>query len=200
MRTIADVSAIDWGITALSLRRHGLHDSSQWSPALPRTTEGNDSMKTLLGTLTLGAFLAFSSVAIAADSPESAIGTWKLNTAKSTGNVPMPKSEIRTYAASPDGVAVTWKRVGADGKESTVKTTFKYDGKDYPVTGSPDFDAISAKRVDANTIESTQKRMGKDVGTTKRTVSADGKTLTVDSKLITAKGDQSNTSMIYDRQ
>ena len=92
------------------------------------------------------------------------------------------------------------KCVGADGKESTVKTTFKYDGKDYPVTGSPDFDAISAKRVDANTIESTQKRSGKDVGTTKRTVSADGKVLTVDSKLTTAKGDQANTTMIYDRQ
>jgi hypothetical protein len=157
-------------------------------------------MKTLLGTLALGALLALSSIAIAADAPESAIGTWKLDTAKSTGNAPMPKSETRTYAASPGGVALTWKRVSADGKESTVKTTFKYDGKDYPVTGSPDFDALNAKRVDANTIESTQKRKGKDIGTTKRTVSADGKTLTLDSKLTTAKGDSVNTTYVYDRQ
>lgn len=157
-------------------------------------------MKNLLGTLALGAFLALSSVAIAADAPESAIGTWKLNTAKSTSNVPMPKGETRTYTASPGGVTVTWTRVSADGKESNVKTTFKYDGKDYPVTGSPDFDALSAKRIDANTIESTQKRMGKDVGHTKRTVSADGKLLTLDTKLTTAKGEQANTTMIYDRQ
>lgn len=157
-------------------------------------------MKTLLGTVALGAFLAFSSIAVAADAPESVIGSWKLDTTKSTSNVPMPRSETRTYVASPGGVTVSWTRVAADGKESTVRTTFKYDGKDYPVTGSPDFDAISAKRIDANTIESTQKRMGKDVGTTKRTVSADGKTLTLDSKLTNAKGDQANTSMVYERQ
>lgn len=157
-------------------------------------------MKTLIGTLALGALLALSSVAIAADASDSVVGTWQLNTAKSTGNAPMPKSETRMYTAAPGGVALTWKRVGADGKDSTVKTTFKYDGKDYPVTGSPDFDALNAKRVDANTVESTQKRMGKSVGTTKRTVSADGKTLTLDSKLKTAKGDDVTTTYVYDRQ
>ena len=157
-------------------------------------------MKTLLGTLALGALLAISSIAIAAGASDPVVGTWKLNTTKSTGNAPMPKSEIRTYAASGDGVALTWKRVGADGKDSAVKTTFKYDGKDYPVTGSPDFDSLSAKRVDANTIDSTQKRMGKEVGTTKRTVSADGKSLTLVSKLTTAKGDEVNTTYVYDRQ
>jgi hypothetical protein len=156
-------------------------------------------MKSLLGTLALGALLALSSVATAADTPDPVVGTWKLNTTKSTSKS-MPKSETRTYAASPGGVALNWTRVSADGKETSVKTTFKYDGKDYPVTGSPDFDALNAKRVDANTIESTQKRMGKDVGTTKRTVSADGKTLTLDSKLMTAKGEQSDTTMVYDRQ
>jgi hypothetical protein len=157
-------------------------------------------MKTLLGTLALGALLTLSSAVFAADTPDPVVGTWKLNTAKSTGNVPMPKSETRTYTASPGGVALSWKRVGADGTESTVSTTFKYDGKDYPVTGSSDFDALSAKRVDANTIESKQKRAGKEVGTTKRSVSADLKTLTLDSKLTTAKGESANTVMVYDRQ
>jgi hypothetical protein len=157
-------------------------------------------MKTLLGTLALGALLAISSVVIAADTPDPVVGTWKLNAAKSTGSTAMPKSETRTYKASGDGVALTWERVGADGKKSSVKTTFKYDGKDYPVTGSPDFDALSAKRIDANTIDSTQKRMGKEVGTTRRTVSADGKTLTLVSKLTTAKGEEVSMNMVYDRQ
>lgn len=157
-------------------------------------------MKTLLGTLALGALLALSSIAIASDTPDPVVGTWKLNTEKSTGNVPLPKSETRTYAASPGGVALNWTRVSADGKESAVKTTFKYDGKDYPVTGSPDFDALSAKRVDTNTIESKQKRKGKEVGSTTRTVSADGKTLTLVSKLTTAKGTEADTTMVYDRQ
>jgi hypothetical protein len=156
-------------------------------------------MKPVLGTLALGALLAISSAVIAADAPDPVIGTWKLNTAKSTGAT-LPKSETRTYAASAGGIVLTWKRVGADGEESSVETTYKYDGKDYPVTGSPDFDALSVKRVDANTVDSQQKRMGKTVGTTKRTVSKDGKTLTLVSKLTNAKGEVVNTTLVYDRQ
>jgi len=157
-------------------------------------------MKTLLGILALGALLAMSSIAVAAGTSDPVVGTWKLDAAKSSGNTAMPKSETRTYAASGDGVALTWERVSADGKTNSVKTTFNYDGKDYPVTGSPDFDALNAKRVDANTIESTQKRMGKDVGTTRRSVSGDGKTLTLVSKFTTAKGEEVSTTMVYDRQ
>ena len=120
-------------------------------------------MKSVLGTLALGALLAISSAVMAADAPDPVIGTWKLNAAKSTGTT-LPKSETRTYAASAaGGIVLTWKRVGADGKQSSVETTYKYDGKDYPVTGSPDFDAVSVRRVDANTVDSTQKRMGKAV-------------------------------------
>ena len=156
-------------------------------------------MKPVLGTLALAALLAIASAVIAADAPDPVIGTWKLNTAKSTGAT-LPRSETRTYAASAGGIALTWKRVGADGKETSVETTFKYDGKDYPVTGSPDFDALSVKRVDANTVDSTQKRMGKAVGTTKRTVSKDGKTLTLVSKLTNANGEVVNTTLVYDRQ
>ena len=157
-------------------------------------------MKTLLGTLALGALLALSSVAVAADTPDPAVGVWQLNAAKSTGNVPMPKSETRTYVAVPGGVTVTWKRVGADGKESNVTSSFKYDGKDYKATGTPDFDALSATRVDANTVQSTQKRMGKAVGSTTRSVSADGKTLTLVTKLTTPKGTDVDMTTVYDRQ
>jgi hypothetical protein len=157
-------------------------------------------MKPVPGTLALGALLAICAAVIAADAPDPVIGTSKLNTAKSTGTT-LPKSETRTYAASATGgLVLTWKRVGADGKESSVETTYKYDGKDYPITGSPDFDALSVRRVDANTVDSTQKRMGKAVGTTTRTVSKDGKTLTLVSKLTNAKGEVVNTTLVYDRQ
>lgn len=157
-------------------------------------------MKTQISGLALGALLSLSSAAIARDAPDLVVGTWHLNLAKSTGNAPLPKSETRTYASTPYGIALTWKRESADGKNSIVSTTFKYDGKDYPVTGSPDLDTLNAKRVDANTIESTLKRMGKDIGTAKRTVSTDGKMLTLDSKLTTTKNDEVTTTYVYDRQ
>jgi hypothetical protein len=157
-----------------------------------------------LGTLILGTLLAVSWAAgSAADTPDPAIGSWKLNVAKSQarGGVALPRSETRTYSATADGaIAIDWKRVTADGKELTLHTTVKYDGKDYPVTGSPDFDALSARRVDANTVESTQKRMGKAVSTTRRTVSKDGKTLTLAGKGTNAKGEATDATLVYDRQ
>jgi len=157
-------------------------------------------MKSILGTLALGALLALPLAAIAAsDAADPVIGTWKLNVEKSK-NDNMPKSETRTYAAADGGVKLSWKRVGADGKHTAVDTTYKYDGKDYPVTGSPDFDSLSVKRVGSHTAEGTQKLNGKVAGTTKRTVSKDGKTLTLVSKSTNAKGEETTSTMVYDRQ
>jgi hypothetical protein len=156
-------------------------------------------MKTLLTTIVIGALMVMS-VAIAADAVDPGIGTWKLSPEKSTRSALMFKSETRTYTAVPAGIEMVWMRVYADNTTSTVKTTFKYDGIDYPVTGSTDFDSISAKRIDANTVETTQKRMGTKVGTTRRTVSADGKTMTLHQLFTTAHGQQTGSLLVYDRQ
>jgi hypothetical protein len=155
-------------------------------------------MRSVLSSFAFGALLAISAVVSAAGAPGPEIGAWKLNTAKSTGNV--PRSETRTYAASADGIVIDYHRVGADGKESSVHATVKYDGKDYPVTGSPDFDALSARRVGVNTVEGTQKRNGKVIGTSRRTVSRDGKTLTLISRRANEQGGITTTTLIYDRQ
>jgi hypothetical protein len=43
-----------------------------------------------------------------------------LNTAKSKFSPgPAPKSDTRTYTATEQGITMTWKSVGADGKEIT---------------------------------------------------------------------------------
>jgi len=68
------------------------------------------------------------------------------------------------------------------------------------VKGSPDIDTANAKRVDANTVETTLKRDGKVVGHSKRTVSKDGKTLTVVTKGTNANGDPFEVTLVYDRQ
>src|SRR4029077_8135791 len=93
--------------------------------------------------LILCTVLGISSQLMAAELPDPAIGTWKLNVAKSTG-ANLPKSELRTFAVSGDEVVLTFKRVGTDGKESTVQTKYRLDGRDYPITGSRDYDALSA--------------------------------------------------------
>ena len=155
-------------------------------------------MKTLLQTVGLAAMLAFTSVAIAAN---PVVGTWQLNLAKSKFSPgPAPKTDTRTYTESADSITMIWKSVAADGKEMNVKSTFKTDGKDYPLTGSANFDTLSLKQVDSHTVHSIQKKGGKVIGETTRTVSKDGKELTLVSKGTGADGVAYNNVMVYDRK
>lgn len=156
-------------------------------------------MQTIFKTFLVGAILTLAtSAALAAD---SAVGTWKLNSAKSTFSPgPAPKSQTRTYVESGQGLALTIKTVAADGKESNYTVTYNYDGKPYAATGSPDFDMIAVTRVDASTVTSVQTKAGKAVGTGTRTVSKDGKTLTFSTKFTDAKGVKHDDMSVFDRQ
>jgi hypothetical protein len=156
-------------------------------------------MNSIVRTLIVGAVLAIASGTAAAADP--IIGTWKLNTAKSTFSPgPGPKSQVRTYAESDKGTVLTIKSTAADGKETTATLTFKDDGKSYPVSGNPDFDTVSVKRVDALTINSTQMKAGTVVGTGVRTVSKDGKSFTFAQKGTRSGGAKFDDVLVYDRQ
>jgi len=159
-------------------------------------------MKTMLKTAFMAALLTVASAAVvAAPAADPLMGTWELNVAKSTFNPgPAPKSDTRTYAATEQGIAMTWKNVGADGKEIVAKSTFKVDGKDYPLTGFANFDTLSLKQVDDLTVHSTQKKNGKVVGATTRTISKDGKVLTLKSKGTGAAGVAYDNVMVYDKK
>jgi hypothetical protein len=68
------------------------------------------------------------------------------------------------------------------------------------VTGTPDYDSLSAKRIDNNTAEFILKKGGKEIGTTSRTVSKDGKTLTAKTNVTTAAGEKSENVLVFDRK
>ena len=145
---------------------------------------------------------ATSGVAIAeAAAPDPVIGTWQLNVSKSTFTPgPAFKSQTRTYSQSGQSITLVIKTVGADGKEMTRQTTYQQDGKDYPYTGNPDVDSISVKQVDSNTAKYILKKAGKAVETGSRTVSKDGKTLTLKAKGTTAKGEKYENVLVFDKQ
>ena len=157
-------------------------------------------MNKALSTFLVGAVLALGvgSAALAADSID---GTWKLNVAKSKFTPgPAPKSQTRTYKETADGTSLTFTGVAADGSAVSGQSTFKYDGKDYTMTGSPDFDTLSLKRLNGSTVRSTLKKGGKTVGTTVRTISGHGKVLTLSSKGTDAKGAAFDNVAVYDKQ
>jgi hypothetical protein len=137
----------------------------------------------------------------AAAAPDPVIGTWQLNVSKSTFTPgPASKSQVRTYSQSGQSITLVIKTVGADGKEMTSQTTYQLDGKDYPVTGTPNYDSLAVTQVDGNTVNFTAKKAGKVVQTGSRTVSKDGRTLTLKSKGTTAKGEKSEDVLVFDKQ
>ena len=158
-------------------------------------------MKTLLKTILVGAVLAAAGVTTAAAAVGAVVGTWTLNVAKSTSDSgQVPKSQTRTYTEDKDGTSLTVSGVAADGSAISQQSTFKSDGKAYPMTGSPDFDALSLKRVNGSTTTSTLTKAGKKVGTTTRTISGHGKTLTLTTKVTGADGKPHSIVLVFDKQ
>jgi hypothetical protein len=160
-------------------------------------------MKNGIGTFLIGTILAIAGIAAAsaADAPDPVVGTWTLNLAKSKFNPgPAPKSQTRTYTADADGISLAFKGVTADGSPVFGESTFKYDNKAYPFSGSPDYDAISLQRVNGSTVKSIMMKSGKKVGSTTRTISAHGKVLTLATKATDVNGKPYENVGVYDKQ
>jgi hypothetical protein len=158
-------------------------------------------MRKLLVYAVLAIVTAAGGVAIAASGSDPVVGTWQLNVSKSTFKVgPAVKSQTRTYSRSGKSITLVMKTVGPDGKEATTQTTYQLNGKDFPVTGNPDYDSLSGTQLNRSTARFTLKKGGKAIGTTTRTVSKDGKTLTSKSKSTTAQGAESENVLVFDKQ
>ena len=158
-------------------------------------------------------FLQFSSVTVQATlvsgllfaQSHPAVGTWKLNLAKSKNTAaPLPKSGTRTVEAQGDGLKVNYDVVNADGASFSYGYTAKFDGKDNPITGSgkPNWrdeqlngaETIALTRINTNEYESNLKKAGKVVLTVRIAVSKDGKVTT-----LTTKQPTTDVS-VYDKQ
>lgn len=148
--------------------------------------------------LCVATMLAAVTLCYAADSPF--IGTWKMNDAKSKIGMGAGKNGSVVYEMAGDSVKVTVDGVDADGKPTHSEWTGKFDGKDYPVTGPADEDARSYKMAGPNTLTFTVKKNGKVTETGRVVVSADGKTRTVTTTGMDAKGMKVMSKAVYDKQ
>ena len=94
--------------------------------------------RTLLAALMV--VLSGVALSLAADVDVTAnMGTWKLNEAKSQFSPGATKNQTVVYASAGDMVKVTTDGTGKDGKPVHTEWTGKFDGKDYPVTGSTEW-------------------------------------------------------------
>ena len=134
---------------------------------------------------------------------DSNAGTWKLNAAKSkyTTDHPAPQSLTVTFGEQPEGLVLDAVGVDAKGDPIKIHWAAKFDGKDYPSTGSAEgADTVSLKRVDANTIETTNKNKGQVVTTVRSVVSADGKTRTSTWSGKDSKRNSETWTIVLDKQ
>ena len=146
-------------------------------------------------------------VLFAASSPQEAperdlvIGTWALNVGKSSYSPgPAPRSQTRAYAAVPEGIQATIVTVDAKGQSVTARYTAKYDSLEYPLTGSATIDAIALKRVNAFTSEATLTHARKLIGTARRVISEDGKTMTITFRGTDENGRAVVNVAVYEKQ
>jgi hypothetical protein len=85
-------------------------------------------------------------------------------------------------SVSENGLVWTYKVDGSTLKMTNPlgqSFTANMDGSDAPYHGDPGTTSVSMKSIDKSTIEETDKRDAKVIGTSRSTVSADGKTMTV---------------------
>jgi hypothetical protein len=135
---------------------------------------------------------------------KSYAGTWKANMAKSKYEPgPGPKESTRIHEDRGGGFwLITTDTVGPQGQKGHGAYVYKPDGKQYPVAGlnQPGAATISLVYVDPYTVTFTQYADGKAIGTGKRTVSKDGKTMTIETKGTNPQGQPVSSNVVWEKQ
>jgi hypothetical protein len=141
---------------------------------------------------------AFTFVSAAAD---QVIGTWKLNTAKSkyTG-MPMPKEQTVVYTPEGQGWRYQAKGTAADGQPINTSFVYAKDNEDMKMTGSAFADTLAIRNGASDTSTGTFKRGGKKIGSAKRVISKDGKTMTITGNVTLPDGKKGSYTAVYEKQ
>jgi hypothetical protein len=110
-------------------------------------------LKTLFLTLALALFGAQLC------SAQDNLGSWKLNEAKSQIPAGMAHVVTSTYTAQGDQIKAVGDGVDPSGNPMHAEWVGKFDGKDYPVTGTSVTDSRSYKQVNPHTLAVTITQM-----------------------------------------
>lgn len=133
---------------------------------------------------------------------QEAMGTWKLQGAKSWFHGPAPRPMTIRYEAHGEGEIWTTYQVQADGTSTTTSQTLHFDAKEYPcgdlgLEEKPD--TVVASKLDLWTAEVSYKASGRVVRRILRTVSADGRQLTLDIASTPEKGPVVERRLVFSR-
>ena len=99
--------------------------------------------------------------------------------------------EARPKLDHPHAETWTFYQVRADGISETTSQTLRFDGKEYPcgdlgLEEQPD--TVVSTKLDARTAEVSYKKSGKVIRRVVRTISADGRQMTLEVRITPEKG------------
>jgi len=111
-----------------------------------------------------------------AKAPLPFLGTWKLTSCESSHpDMPHPASGTTTFTEEKGSIRYRSKTVWSDGRKTSVQAILKLDGSWCPITGSLIADSISVESI-PNGLVAKLRKADVDTGTTRSTVSSDGRT------------------------
>jgi len=173
-------------------RRTARRASSSGPSALINWTgTGDNSTKTLICTTLL---LGFTSSLFAAD---PFTGTWRLNTAKSSGTI--PKDETLIIQKRGRMLLVEVQVVTGDSARPafSIKYSVPADGGTGRVEAGP-YDGVTLRRLGAKSLEISYLSSGKEARITGVAVSKDGKTMTSTGKAL-GPGERIEWTMFFEK-
>jgi hypothetical protein len=118
--------------------------------------------RSIIGVVVTLAFVALA-IAVAAQSPEPWLGTWKANIANSSFSPgPAPQSQVTTWESLGGGqFKSTNVTVDVKGQSTRNETITRFDGADAPMKGPAVPTTRAYKRLDSRSFEYVQKVNGK---------------------------------------
>jgi hypothetical protein len=141
-----------------------------------------------------------SSALVAADNPF--LGTWKLNTEKSTYSPgPGPKEATVTFEQDGDNIRRVLTGTNADGSPLKEDSSIAWDGKDHLVTKPPDPPImVAVTQMNDHTLHVIVKQGGKVTDTIHAVASKDGKTVTATDDGVNDKGVKMHNVEVLEKQ
>lgn len=161
------------------------------------------NVRDTLTLLSVGLVITIAQPASASPAPDAKLwsGTWKLNTAQSKFSAAdfSAKAETRTYSVSGRRVTMHASMTTPAGKQIKWTYSANWDGKPYPTVGNDNADHIILMPVSGREVKARTMLKGKPSANTTASVSADGKQITMQRSILTAKGGPSHDVLVYDR-
>ena len=127
-------------------------------------------------------------------------GTWRFIPAESTyESAPAPKESRRQWIPDGEGVKFIHDGTSAEGKPFHTEFRAAYDGKPVPFIGGTLYDSVALFSKGPRKVEQVFTLKGKVTVKAVRTISKDGKKMTIDSRGSRADGTKFKNILVYER-